>query len=153
MNCCDNRNVGCIEYEKICLCCGIIHDYQYVHEISFKDNNMNILNMLYYKKSIYRRKKYLYKKRLHIKEINNNILLFFDNSLEDIRKLYDMKRISISKYLNSIYNFYCNKSLIDYQPIFEKKKIIDLNDDIIEILEKNNLIYPYAKIEKDYFYL
>ena len=47
-----------------------------------------------------------------------------------------MKRISISKYLNSIYNFYCNKSLINYQPIFENKKIIDLNDDIIKILEK-----------------
>ena len=28
---------------------------------------------------------------LHIKEINENIILFFDNSLEDIRKLYNMK--------------------------------------------------------------
>ena len=91
---------------------------------------------------------------LAFKEINNNILLFFDNSLEDIRKLYKMKRISISKYLNSIYNFYCNKSLIDYQPIFEKRKIIDLNDNIIEILEKNYLNYPYVKKDKDdYFYL
>ena len=61
--------------------------------------------MLYYKKSIYRRKKYLYKQCLHIKEINNNILLFSDKSLEDIRKLYKMKRISIAKYLNSIHNF------------------------------------------------
>ena len=64
------------------------------------------------------RKKYLYKKWFHIKEVNENIILFFDNSLEDIRKLYNMKRISISKYLNSIYYFYCNKSLINYQPIF-----------------------------------
>ena len=32
------------------------------------------------------RKKYLYKKCLNIKEINDNIILFFDNSLEDIRK-------------------------------------------------------------------
>ena len=97
---------------------------------------MNISNMLEYKKSIYRRKKYLNKKCLHIKEINNNILLFFDKNLDGIMKLYKMKRVSISKYLNSIYNFYCNKSLIDYQPIFENKKIIDLNDDIIKILEK-----------------
>ena len=43
------------------------------------------------------RKKYLYKKCLHIREINDNIILFFDNSLENIRKLYNMKRISISK--------------------------------------------------------
>ena len=73
---------------------------------------------------------------MHIKEINENTILFFDNSLEDIRKLYNMKIISISKYLNSIYNFYCNKSSIDYQPIFKNKEIINLNDDIIKILEK-----------------
>ena len=80
-----------------------------------------------YKKTIYKRKKYLCNKCFHIKEVNENIILFFDNSLEDIRKLYNMKRISISKYLNSIYNFYCNKSSINYQPIFENKKIIDLS--------------------------
>ena len=68
------------------------------------------------------RKKYLYKKCLHVKEINDNIILFFDNSLEDIRKLYKMRKISISKYLNSIYYFYCNKSSINYKPIFKDKK-------------------------------
>ena len=56
--------------------------------------------------------------------------------MEDIRKFYNMKRISISKYLNSIYYFYCNKSLINYKPIIKNKKIINLNDDIIEVLEK-----------------
>ena len=60
-------------------------------------------DILFCKKSIYKRKKYLYNMCLHIKENNNNIILFFDNSLEDIRKFYNMKRISISKYLNSIY--------------------------------------------------
>ena len=82
------------------------------------------------------RKKYLYNKCFHIKEINENIILFFDNSLEDIRKLYNMRRISISKYLNSIHYLYCNKSSIEYKPIFKNKKIINLNDDIIELLEK-----------------
>ena len=70
------------------------------------------------------RKKYLYKKCLHIKEINDNIILFFDKSLEDIRKLYNIRRISISKYLNSIYYFYCNKSSINYKPIFKNKKLL-----------------------------
>ena len=65
-----------------------------------------------------------------------------------------MKRISISKYLNSIYNFYCNKSLINYKPIFENKKIINLNDDIIKILDKNYLLYPHVeKNEDDIFYM
>ena len=65
-----------------------------------------------------------------------------------------MQRISISKYLNSIYNFYCDKSSISYKLIFNNKKIIDLNDDIMKILEKNYLEYPYAeKDEDDIYYL
>ena len=48
-----------------------------------------------------------------------------------------MKRISVSKYLNSIYKFYCDKYSIKYKPIFENKKIINLNNYIFEILEKN----------------
>ena len=96
----------------------------------------------------------MYNKCFHIREINENIILFFDNSLEDIRKLYNMKRISISKYLNSIYYFYCNKSSINYKPIFKNKKLLILNNDIIKILEKNYLEYPHVKKDiDDYYYL
>ena len=95
MNCCNNKDIN---NENIYINCGVIHGYKYVHADIFRNYNMNISNMLYYKKFIYRKKKYLYKKCLHIKEINNNALLFFDESLEDIRKLYKMKRISIAKY-------------------------------------------------------
>ena len=154
MDCCDNRNITCKNYENICINCGVIHDYKYINEISFRDYNMNISNMLFYKKTIYKRKKYLYNKCFHIKKINENIILFFDKSLEDIRKLYNMKRISISKYLNSIYYFYCNKSSINYKSILNNKKIIDLDDNIIKILEKNYFLYPYVeKNEDDYYYL
>ena len=77
-----------------------------------------------------------------------------DNSLEDIRKLYNFKRISLSKYLNSIYYFYCNRSSINYKPILKNKKVSNLNDEIIKILEKNYLEYPhYIKNEDDYYYL
>ena len=154
MDCCDNKNITYKNCENICINCGVIHDYRYVNEIPFKDYNMNISNMLFYKKTIYKRKKYLYNKCFHIKEINENIILFFDKSLEEIRKLFNMKRISISKYLNSIYDFYCNKSSINYKPIFENKRIINLNNDIMKILEKNYLLHPYEKKdEDDYFYL
>ena len=152
MDCCKNKNIACKDGENICIGCGVIHDYRYVNEISFRDYNMNISNMLFYKKTIYKRKKYLYNKCFHIKEINETIILFFDKSLEEIRKLFSMKRISISKYLNSIYNFYCDKSSINYKPIFKSKKIIDLNDDIIKILEKNYLEYPYVKKDEDDIY-
>ena len=154
MECCDNKNIACKNCENICINCGFIHDYRYINEISFRDYNINISNMLFYKKTIYKRKKYLYNKCFHIREINENIILFFDKSLEEIRKLYNMQRISISKYLNSIYNFYCDKSSISYKPIFRNKKIIYLNDDIMKILEKNYLKYPhFIKNEDDYYYL
>ena len=154
MDCCEDKNITCKNCENICINCGVIHDYRYVNEIPFRDYNMNISNMLFYKKTIYKRKKYLYNKCFHIREINETIILFFDKSLEQIRKLFNMQRISISKYLNSIYNFYCDKSSISYKPIFNNKKIIDLNDDIMKILEKNYLLYPYVKKdEDDYYYL
>ena len=154
MHCCDNKNLIYKNYENVCINCGTIHDYKYVNEISFRDYNMNISNMLFYKKTIYKRKKYLYNKCFHIREINENIILFFDKSLEEIRKLFNMKRISISKYLNSIYNFYCDKSSISYKPILNNKKIINLDDGIIKILEKNYLLYPYVeKDEDDILYL
>ena len=47
MDCCNNKNVGCVKYKNICVNCGTIHDYQYVNEISFKDYNMNKLKMLF----------------------------------------------------------------------------------------------------------
>ena len=154
MDCCENKIIAYKNCENICINCGIIHDYKYVNEISFRDYNKNISNILFYRKTIYKRKKYLYNKCFHIREINETIILFFDKSLEDIRNLYNMQRISISKYLNSIYNFYCDKSSIIYRPIFNNKKIINLNDDIIKILEKNYLEYPhYIKNEDDIYYL
>ena len=154
MDCCENKNITFKIYENVCMNCGTIHDYRYVNEIAFSDYNMNTSNILFYKKTIYKRKKYLYNKCFHIREINENIILFFDKSLEEIRKLFNMQRISISKYLNSIYNFYCDKSSISYKPILNNKKIINLNDNVIKILEKNYLEYPYVKKdEDDYYYL
>ena len=76
MDCCKNKNIRCKNYENICIDCGVIHGYQYVNEISYKGYNMNISNILFYKKTIYKRKKYLYDKCLNIKEINENTILF-----------------------------------------------------------------------------
>ena len=124
MECCENKNITYKNYENICLSCGVIHDYKYINEISFRDYNMNISNILFYKKTIYKRKKYLYNKCFHIKEVNENIILFFDNSLDDIRKLYNMRRISISKYLNSIYKFYVIKVQLIIKQYLKIKKLL-----------------------------
>ena len=56
MDCCDYKNITCKDYENVCINCGIIYDYQYVNEISFKDYNMSMMNILCYKKTIYMRK-------------------------------------------------------------------------------------------------
>ena len=31
MECCENKNIACKDYEKVCINCGVIHDYQYVN--------------------------------------------------------------------------------------------------------------------------
>ena len=51
MECCNNINIGCKNYKNICINCGTIHDYKYVNEISFRDYNINMLNMLFCKKN------------------------------------------------------------------------------------------------------
>ena len=50
MECCDNKNIGCKNYENICINCRTIYNYQHINEISFRDYNMNISNTLFYKK-------------------------------------------------------------------------------------------------------
>ena len=65
MDCCDNKNIGCVNYENICINCGTIHDYQYVNEISFRDYNMNMSNVLFYKK-LFTRGKSIYIKYVFI---------------------------------------------------------------------------------------
>ena len=52
MECCENKNITCKDCENICINC----DYQYVNEISFRDYNMIMSNILFYKKTIYKRK-------------------------------------------------------------------------------------------------
>ena len=60
MECCENKNITSKNYENICINCGTIHDYKYVNEISFKDYNMNMSNILFYKKKLFIRGKNVY---------------------------------------------------------------------------------------------
>ena len=74
MDCCENKNITYKNYENVCINCGTIHDYKYVNEISFKDYNMVMSNILFYKKTVYKREKYLYKLCFHIREINQSTI-------------------------------------------------------------------------------
>ena len=144
MECCQNKNV--IKKKEIFVCtnCCVIHGYTILeYDFKFNEYNENIYNLLKCKNTIYKRKKYLNKKY----NLDNRIILFLDESFENIRKHLKLKRFPISKYLNTIYQYYCSKGDIHYQSL-NNSKIIKLDDDIIQILYRVYLKYPHIKIEE-----
>ena len=107
--------------------------------------------MLYYKKSQYKRRKYLINK---CGRVDNNIILFLDESLEKIRILENVKWISINKYLNNLYKYDCEKSDIEYKEIINTKNNFKLNDEILKNIDGIYDKYKFVeKNENDYFYL
>ena len=83
MDCCLNKNITKVKSEYICMNCGVIHDYEYVHFNYNNDDYDSILkNIIKYKKSCYKRRNYLIKK---CNRMDINIIYFLDESLEKIR--------------------------------------------------------------------
>ena len=60
------------------------------YDFKFNDYNENIYNLLKCKNTIYKRKKYLNKKY----NLDNRIILFLDESSENIKKTSKIKKIS-----------------------------------------------------------
>ena len=119
--------------------CGVIYGYKWIeYDFKFNEYNENIYNLLKCKSSFYKRKKYLDKKY----NLDNRIILFLDKCFENIRKYLKLKRFPINKYLNTIYQYYCNKADIKYLPL-NNFKIIKLDDNIIQILNYVYLKYPH----------
>ena len=148
MNCCENKNI--IRKERTCFFVQIvlvIHGYTILeYDFKFNEYNENIYNLLKCKNTIYKRKKYLNKKY----NLDNRIILFLDESFENIRKHLKLKRFPINKYLNTVYQYYCNKGCIEYKPL-NKSKIIKLDDSIIQILDRIYLKYPHIiKVIEEY---
>ena len=143
MDCCLNKNITKVKSEYICINCSTIQGYEYVHF-----NNDDYDSILKYKKSCYKRRNYLIKK---INRIDINIIYFLDESLEKIRLIKNMKRISINKYLNNLYKYYCKKSNIEYHDLINTKNNFSIDEKMFdEIYEK----YKYfEKNEDDIFYI
>ena len=149
MNCCENKNIIKEKELNFCYNCGTIHDYDWIKfDISYNDYNSTISDMWKYKKICYKRIKYLRKK---FGFLDNNIILYLDESLEKIKLYNKMKRIPINKYLNSLYKYYCEKSQnIEYKPLINKK-VIKLNENIIEIIDVIYNKYPFiVKVVEEY---
>ena len=147
MDCCLDKNITKIKSEYICMNCGVIHDYEYVH-FNNDDYDSILKNIIKYKKSCYKRRNYLIKK---CNRMDINIIYFLDESLEKIRLDKNMKRISINKYLNNLYKYYCKKANIEYQDLIITKNNFSIDEKMFdEIYEK----YKYVeKNENDIFYL
>ena len=147
MDCCLNKNITKIKSEYICMNCATIQGYEYVY-FNNDDYDSILKNIIKYKKSCYKRRNYLIKK---CKRIDINIIYFLDESLEKIRLDKNMKRISINKYLNNLYKYYCKKANIEYQELINTKNNFSINEeDFNEIYEK----YKYVeRNEDDIFYL
>ena len=147
MDCCLDKNITKIKSEYICINCGVIHDYEYVH-FNNDDYDSILKNIVKYKKSCYKRRNYLIKK---CNRMDINIIYFLDESLEKIKLDKNMKRISINKYLNNLYKYYCEKANIEYQELIDTKNNFSIDEKMFdEIYEK----YKYVeKNEEDIFYL
>ena len=149
MDCCKDKNITKVKSEYICMNCGVIHDYEYVHFNYNNDDYDSILNnILKYKKTCYKRRNYLITK---CKRIDINIIYFLDESLEKIRLNKNMIRIPINKYINNLYKYYCKKANIEYRDLIITKNDFSINEEIFDkIYEK----YKYVeKNENDIFYL
>ena len=144
MDCCENKNIIKKKEMYVCTNCGVIHGYSLIeYDFKFNEYNENIHNLLKCKNTIYKRKKYLDKKY----NLDNRIILFLDESFQKNRKYLKLKRFPISKYLNTIYQYYCDKGDINYQSL-NNSKIIKLDGSIIQLLDRIYLKYPHIKIKE-----
>ena len=144
MECCQNKNILKDKEMHFSKNCATIHGYTWIeYDFKFNEYNENIYNLLKCKNTIYKRKKYLNKKY----NLDNRIILFLDESFENIRKHLKLKRFPINKYSNTIYQYYCDKRDIEYKPL-TKSKIRKLGDSIIQILDRVYLKYPHIKTEE-----
>ena len=147
MDCCLDKNISKVKSEYICMNCSTIQGYEYVY-FNNDDYDSILKNIIKYKKSCYKRRNYLIKK---CGRVNINIIYFLDESLEKIRLNKNMKRISINKYLNNLYKYYCKKAEIEYRDLINTKNNFSINEKMFdEIYEK----YKYFEKNEDHiFYL
>ena len=131
-DCCDNKNIIFTDY-YVCTNCGVIHDYKYVHELTFYENENN-LNKKFISKTFYKRIDYLSKKLYWITD--KRIIVFLSEGLEAIKKHNNYNRIPFCKYVNPIYRYYCEKTNIEYNDLVKSQNKTKLDNNEIELLDK-----------------
>ena len=128
MNCCKKPNLK--QYNNKIFCHNCYRDF-------IKPINRVVDNT---------RLKYLRKNYYHL---HNNIILYLDRALKELQTYKKLKRISIPVYINSLYNYYCKKYNIEYVHL-NNKKLINFDNNIINILNEISDDYPYLNIEDEF---
>ena len=130
--CCDNKNIIFTDY-YVCCSCGVIHGYTYIHTISCYENENNLTKNFISKKSFYKRMNYLNKKLYLITD--RTIIIFLNESLEELKKFNNYNRIPFNEYVNPIYKYYSERSNMEYNDLKKSKNTIKLNNNEIELLD------------------
>ena len=96
-------------------------------------------------------------------ELDNAIICFIIESIENIRLYLNIEKLPLKKYMNIVYKYYCKRYKIEYIPLFKFEKIIDINYKIICLINKsikniklylnikNISIYKYLNIIYKYY--
>ena len=141
VKCCNNQNIIYSYNKPICDNCYTICVINII-----RNNKL-------YKPSIAKKRvinnsglKYL---RKNFNHIDNNILLFLDESLKKIQTYKKLKKISNIIYVNSVYKFYTQKANIEYKKLNDKK-LKTFDENILKILEQVYYKYPYFQIENEF---
>ena len=143
MECCENKNIINEKEMYLCTNCAVIHGYTWIeYDFKVKEYNENIYNLLKFKNILYKRKKYLNKNY----NLDDRIILFLDESFENIKNYLKLKRFPIKKYLDIVYRYYCDKGGIEYKPLI---KYIDLDKKIILFIDESiENIKNYLKLKR-----
>ena len=143
MKCCDSKNIIKDKEMYLCTNCATIHGYTWIkYDFKVKEYNENIYNLFKCKDTIYKRREYLNKNY----NLDDRTTLFLDESIKNIKNYLKLKRFPINKYINTIYQYYCDKGDIEYKPLVKSK---ELDNNIIQILDESiENIKNYLKFKR-----
>ena len=130
MSCCENYNIKRYENKIFCHNCYKIHEPSILQKRVIDNSRIKFL-------------------RKNFNRLDNNIILFLDESLKEIQTYKNLKKISNIIYINSLYKFYIEKANIPYKQLNDKK-LKKFDDNIFLILEKIYSKYPYYKVEDEF---
>ena len=133
--CCDNPNIIYQDDFDYCVNCGTIHQ-KFVQTSIYLENDKFITNVLHQNKKIHLPYKYLQKIYPQIK--SSVIYNFIMESIDEIKKFYNLKERAFKTYVPYLYNYYQMKNKnIPIIDDFKKEKDLFLE----ELLKKINEIH------------